>query len=104
MGFGKNRSGRRLYIYTPHEEKDKMMMIAMKTKEGKSPNEKAAKTLMDRRGLWAAYMSQQMTKWDQMGLKEKRMTWSEISLTERYSLLYMMDAEEAEIYEVLLKV
>jgi predicted Fe-S protein YdhL (DUF1289 family) len=63
---------------------------------------KVAKDLMSRKGLWVAYVTREMVKWDRMGLKEKRMTWGEMSPTERYSVLSLMDAEEAEIWHILL--
>ena len=64
---------------------------------------KVVKEQMARRGLWFSYMTQQMVTWDRMGLKEKRMTWGEMSPAERYSVLSLMDAEEAEIWRILLE-
>jgi len=63
---------------------------------------KVAKDLMARKGLWVAYVTKEMVEWDRMGLKEKRMTWGEMSPTDRYSFLCLMDAEEAEIWQILL--
>jgi len=76
-----------------------MMMMLKKEKDSL----KVAKDLMTRRGLWVSYVIQQMDKWDRMGLKEKRMTWGEMSPTERYSFLSLMDAEEAEVWHILLR-